>query len=247
MDKNIVVLEYQNSFSDNLSNIAYASILEEKFNVKCVYENTTSKRDRLENMMKDLDMTCSYISKARVDEIKSKSLYMDYRDINSNKKINKNILNIPYFKIEDIDKINEKIKKQFSFNNTNFIINYDILEDISNNNSIGLYLDEDEADLNYIHNAIYRLNKYLKHPKLYIFSKKEFEIEEIVPYTFLNLNDYREEFYFLQKCKNKIIYCSKKSYSTGFWASVLSDFKGYTIYNKNKFPNTRYNKWIGIN
>ena len=44
----------------------------------------------------------------------------------------------------------------------------------------------------------------------------------------LHIIDWREEFYLLTQCKNKIILSNNSSYSAGFWASVLNK-KNYLV------------------
>ena len=69
MDKNIVVLRYQDSFADNFSTFAYGKIIEEKFALKCFYENITSKRQDFEEKMQSFNIKADFISKSRTDKI----------------------------------------------------------------------------------------------------------------------------------------------------------------------------------
>jgi len=206
MDEKILVLEYQDNFADNLSIYAYGKIAEAKFMLNSYWENSSAKRYALENKMKDFKLNYSYISKTRVEEISKRPKYMDYRDFKHKKIKNDKILTLNNFKIDDIELINDKIVEDFEFNNLDFIKNYDILEEISSENSIGLYVNQNDTfDIKYIERAVKRLNKYLKNPKLYIFSKNNISFDSYVPYKILNLGDWREEFYFLRCAKHKII------------------------------------------
>ena len=248
MDNNLVVLKYQNNLADNLSAYAYAGILKKTQNVDYAYENSTKERIKFEKMMNNININYSYISKSRFDAISKNSRYIDYRDFNSNKKVKNSIINLPHFKIDDIDKIDTDILSDFKFKNTDFILNYDILDDIKNCNAIGLYIsDNDEIDKDYINRALIRLNKYIKRPILYVFCKKDINIDSVIPFKHINLSCYDEELYFLISCKHIIIHCTKFSYSTGFWASVLSGYKyGYTTYDKKLHPSKHKQNWIAI-
>ena len=56
-----------------------------------------------------------------------------------------------HFKIDDIPKITDELKTKFDFKNTDFIVNYDILEEITETNSIGLYISpKDKHNFKYI-------------------------------------------------------------------------------------------------
>ena len=248
MDKKLAILEYQNSFADNFSTLAYGKIVEKKFYFDCVYENTTQKRVNFEDKMNNFNLPYLYMSKSHIDKVSAKSKYMDYRDI-KHKSLNKNqIINFDSFRIEDIKYLTKDILSMFDFNNLSFLKNYDILEEITSSNSIGLYINtEDDIDLKYINDALIRLNKYVSKPVLYVFTAKELDCEFCIPYQKLSLDDWREEFYFLKSCKHKIIYCTKNSYSVGFWASVLSQKNYYyNIYSKKLKQHCEYANWIEV-
>lgn len=206
-------------------------------------------------------MEYNYISSARVKKISNNALkknksYIDNLIIDkkiSEKKITNKILNLKHFKIKDIDYISDKIKDMLKFNRYDFLINHDILENILNTQSIGLYINENDIlnkkEKDFIYQATKRLNKYIKKPKLYIFSKKDIsnEIKFYVDYEIINLNDWREEFYFLTCCKHKIILNTKNSYSEGFWSAILNQ-KDYTIniYDKKLQDKKARKNWIAI-
>ena len=249
MNNKIVVLKYQNSFADNFSNIAYGKILENKFDLNCFWENTTVDRKHFETQMDNFKLDYSYISKSRVEKIQNKHQFMDYKDIHSKKITNDKILSINNFKIDDIDSITSDIKSMFDFKNLDFIKDYDILENITSSNSIGIYINQnDPIDYNYINKCLNRLNKYVKKPNVYIFTSKQIDFDFDIKYKKLNLYDWREEFYFLKNCKHKIIHCTKNSYSEGFWASILSSHKSYfyTLFDKKLSPTKQFENWIGI-
>ncbi len=248
MDKNLILLKYQTNFADNLSNFAYGKIIENNANCTCVYENDPILRTQFEEFMNYFNIKCNFISKSRASALENKRKYMDYSDINANRLKMSKIADIKMIQPSDTDKITDEIKNFLKFKNTDFIVNYDILEKITSTNSIGLYLSPEESiEVNYINKAVLRLNKYLKQPKLFIFSKKRYELDDIMTVEYLSDYSWQEEFYFLQNCKHKIIYGTNNSYSQGFWASVLSQYKsGYVIYS-NKLKHTKkLNNWIAI-
>lgn len=248
MDKNLVLLEYKDNFADNFSVYAYGKIAQEKFNALPCRQNSTNVRKIFEDTMKDFNLKNLYVSNNRVNEIVKKSQFMDYSDFNRKNLKKDRIIGLNHFKTDDIEYITDDIINDFKFNNLNFIKNYDILETINTTNSIGLYINEyDEPDYLYIENALKRLNKYIKQPKLYVFCKCDLDLNSPIPYEILNSTDWREEFYFLMSCKHKIIHCSEKSYSEGFWAAILSKNKfGYVVINKNHKTSKAYNRWISL-
>ena len=248
MDKKLVVLEYQDNFADNLSTYAYGKLAQKKFNAQLYWTNDTASRDAFENKMKDFRLKKSYISNIRANEIAKKSKFMDYKDFNRNNLKGDKILSLKNLKIDDIENITNDITDDFKFNNLNFVKNYDILEEINSENSIGLYINKkDKADISYIEKALTRLNKYLKHPKLYIFTSDEIILNSPVQYKTINIGDWREEFYFLQSCKHKIIHCSINSYSEGVWASIISKKPYcYVVYSKSMHSNKIPERWISV-
>ena len=260
--ENIIVLKYQENFADNLSLCAYGKILENETQRKCFFENNSKKRENFENFMANFKMDYNYISTARIENITKKSyllsrLYINDKQIHkeiSKKRNSNSILNLKYFKIDDIKHLSNEITSGFKFNNTSFIQNFDILEEITNTQSIGLFinpkdLQNNEVDYNYITNATKRLNKYIKKPKLYIFSdlKVNNKINSYIDFKIYNLKDWREEFYFLKNCKHKIILNSTNSYSEGLWSAILNQ-KDYSIniYDKKLKVQNKYDNWIGV-
>ena len=248
MDKKLVVLEYQDNFADNLSTYAYGKIAKNKFDVQTYWKNNTSLRYEFEDMMKDFKLEHSYISNSRANELSKRNEYMDYRDFCAKSLKSDKIISLKNFKIDDIKFVTDEIKNDFSFNNLDFISNYDILETIKSTNSIGLYINKnDKPDKKYIEKALNRLNKYLKQPKLYVFYSDEITLNSPVEYEMLNLYDWREEFYFLKNCRNKIIHCSENSYSEGIWASILSDSEfGYTVFDKKIHTQNKLERWLSV-
>ena len=186
MDNNLIILRYQENFADNLSAIAYGKILSKNNNKKCYYENSTEQRDIFEKQMTHFNTYFDYISKGSVNRITKEAFLLNndfFYDKKSKKHIKKDkrnrILDLKYFNIDDIDLIDDDIKKACSFKNLDFIINYDILENIKNTNSVGLYINKkdienDDVDFDYIERAQKRLNKYLKKPRLFIFVDRKY-------------------------------------------------------------------------
>ncbi len=259
----LLILEYQENFADNLSMYAYGKILEKNQKRKCFYENNTPKRVKFEKAMSNFNLDYGYISTNKVNTIAKNALYYNKIIINDkkisyeikNNKSNSNkILNLKHFKIDDIQYITEDILKSLEFNNYNFIKNFDLLEEISTNNSIGLYINNNDitsqkVDWDYISRAILRLNKYIKKPILYVFTSKNIEknINSIIPLKFIDLKDWKEEFYFLATCKHKILINSPSSYSTNFWAIMLNNKDYYlkTFDKKLKVKN-KPKDWIAL-
>lgn len=258
----ILVLKYQDNFADNLTSIAYGKILGNNTSRKFYFENLTSSRAKFEDKMSCFNFDCDYVSSARVEDITKKAfnlngLYINEtkieKEIRKKKSSKNNVLDLKHFNIDDIKYISSEIKTMFNFKDTSFILNYDILEDIKNSNSIGLYInknDTDMLDVNYIKRAYSRLNKYVKKPKLFIFSDRKIEnkLPDNLNYVICSLHDWREEFLFLKHCKHKIIFDADNSYSIGLWASVLAD-RSYAIniYDKEK-TKTKYKSvnWLGV-
>ena len=254
-----MVLKYQNNFADNLSELAYAKILEANSEKQCYFENSITKRQNFEYKMSNFNMDYKYISTNQVKSIAEKSYLFSRKLVNPNKitkefqnnnKYNK-ILDVNHFKIDDIDLITDNIKEQFNFKNTDFIVNFDILDEINSVNSIGVYINKNDLaylDYDYLYNAANRLNKYLRKPKLFIFTNK-INIDENnlnLKYKTLNLLDWREEFYFLTRCKNKIIIPTLNSYSENFWSAILNKSTNLVAYDKNIKAKKFAQNWIGI-
>ena len=252
MDRdNIIVLEYQKNFADNFTTFSYGKIFENKFKINCFYENSLEKRNDFESNMSDFNLDCSYISHARILDASSKSYFLTRKMLNNKKISTKNaFLNINRFAIDDLDLLTDEIKSMFKFNNLDFILNYDILEKITSSQSIGLYLNEkdyNEINWDFIQNAIIRLNKYIKKPKLFVFGKNKLKITPIIDYEIVKPIDWREEFYFLLNCRHKILPDLKYSYSTAFWSSVLNH-KDYDFiaYDKALRPKKKYKNWLAV-
>ena len=264
MDENsLLILEYQENFADNLSIYVYGKILEKNQKRKCFYENNTQKRVKFENTMSNFNLNCGYISTNRVKSIAKDALNYNRitiddrkikKEIKSKNKSNNKILNLKHFKIDDIPYISNDILKSIEFSNYNFVKNYDLLEEISNSNSIGLYINENDIigqkiDWDFISNAIKRLNRYVKRPILYIFCSKDITncFNSIIPAKFINLSDWKEEFYFLTSCKHKILLNSPNSYSVNFWAIILNNKDYYlNIFDKKLKVKNKPSNWIGI-
>ena len=258
----LIILKYQDNFADNFTSIAYGKILEKISNRKCCFENTTSKRATFENKMTNFNAKIDYISSARINKITQESYFLtrlliDEKNIQKElkkKKAKNNIIDLKYFKIDDIKYLTPEIKKLFEFENLEFIKNYDILENIQNSQSIGLYLNKDDIennkiDYDFIYNATKRLNKYIKKPKLYVFTNIEIEnkFNSFIDYKIINIKDWREEFYFLSNCKHNIIPNTNNSYSTNFWASQINT-KSYSIiaYDKKTKATAKNKTFIAI-
>ena len=256
----IVVLKYQDNFADNLSEIAYSKMIENNSKRQCFFENNSKKRTAFENIMSNFRMDYKYISTNQVKSIAEKSFIFSRKMVNpekiekevkSKKGINK-IVDINHFKIDDIPLITSSIKEQFLFKNLNFIANFDILDEIKSTNSVGLYInkkDIDNLDLDYIYRAAERLNKYHRKPILYIFSNKKVKLDNAkmsMRYKFINILDWREEFYFLTKCSNKIILKDKYSYSEAFWSVILNENTNLIAFDKKTKAKKAPFNWIGV-
>ena len=254
------IIEYQESFADNLTNIAYAKILQNKTEDKFYFINNPIKRKKFERDMENFSLDFNYLSKNQVQLITSKSYKLTrklikeeriLKDIKLNIKNNK-ALNIRHFSINDIDSIPKDLFNDFKFKKTDFIINYDYLDEINSTNSIGLFInkkDMGDIDFNFILKSSIRLNKYLKKPVLYIFSKGKINIDlSLMPIKtkIVDIVDWREEFYLLTKCKNKIILTNENSYSAGFWSSVLNDNTYLVAFDRRLNPKNYPENWLKI-
>ena len=253
MNKNVILVKYHEDFADNMSCYALAKIIENQTGEKICYENKPTLRNNFEKYMSSFDMKYNFISSTRIKEIAKKA----YEFNSYNKKNLKNkskLIKNKSFKLENIQYLNSEIINNFQFKSSDFIVNHDILEEINTQNSIGLFIDENDIkenliNYNFILEAAKRLNKYVKRPKLYIFTKKNLNgLKDIlIDYKIITIDDWREEFYFLKSCKHKIILNSKYSYSKNFWASILNQKNYYyTIYDKKLKTKKLPNNWIGI-
>lgn len=250
---NLIILEYQEDFCENFTSFAYGKILENRTNAKCFYENNPSKRNKFELKMKYFNIETNFISTNRVKSITKKALNYEKIDKIKNK-IQNCLIDLKHFRIRDLNLITDEIKEKFNFSNNNFIISYDILEDIESTQSVGLYISEEDLlnnkiDFEYIYNATKRINKYIKKPKLFIFapSKIKTMIKSDIDYKIVNYLNWSEEFYLLKQCKHKIIPNYGKSYTKTFWASVLNS-KYYSIntYSKKEYNKNINKNWISI-
>lgn len=241
----LVVLDYSENFADNFSTIAYGKILEKNLNLKCCYENKPLNRIKIEKFISYFNTDINFVPINRIEEISKKAyffnnLFFDKKHIY--KKMTKNNVIIQkHFNLNDISLIDENIKNDFKFNNIDFIKNYDILDKITSTGSIGLYLsklDEINDDTKkFIYKATKKLNKYIKRPKLFIFSRnKNLNLNSFVDFEIIDLFDWKEEYYFLSNCKHKIVPNLKYSYSANFWAAVTNqkDYFYVACENKNK-------------
>ncbi len=250
MRKNsLLILDYQENFADDFSIIAYAKIMKKQnSNLKYFYENKTFKRSKFEECMSnfnfDFDVDFDYISSKKVKDIAQKSYFLNNMFLKNEKMFNKyvrnNVLSKTHFEINDIEFITNEIKSLFSFKTFGFVKNHDILDDINSCSSIGMFVSKDDElsdiDLDFVKNSLNRLNKYLKQPKLFIFSKnKNIKIDTHIEYEIVDLLDWREEFYFLSLCRHHIVLDTKNSYSKNLWASIINkkDYC-YTLYKKSK-------------
>lgn len=257
MEENLILLEYQDNFADNITTLAYCDILKKNSNIKCCYENITKKRDIFEKNMSNFSFDYMFTSSARIKKAINgansvNKFYLSNKELKKPRKIKKGIINLKHFQIDDYALLNDEFINKINFNNTDFIKNHDILEEINQNSSIGMYIntkDINELDYNFIKKAAKRLNKYVKKPILYIFCKNnnfnDFDI--CINHKIINLSDWREEFYFLKSCKHKIILNLANSYSQNFWAAKISEKSYYyNIFDKSLSKNNIKNNWIGI-
>lgn len=245
MEKNLLLVKYQDNFIDNLSAYASARIISDRNNLKYCYENSSKTRNKFEEMMSSFNLKCEYISQNRASEIT--------KEAPRNKKMffkKSCYLNTKNFDTSYLDYLTQDILSDLKFKNEDFLVNYDLLEEIKEKNSIGLYINKnDKIDFEYILNSTKRLNKYLKQPILYIFSsdKKIKNLNLDVEYKIINLSDFKEEFYLLLSCKHKIIYSAANSYSEGLWASILNQKEyNYVVLNKNIKNKHKKQNWIFV-
>ncbi len=250
MEEKLLLVKYQDNFADNFTSYAYGKIISKKAHVKYFYENCPKNRENFENIMSDFNLRCDYISKNRAEQVTKNALKNKKIHLNGNFKRKKQYVDECIFNLNDIDLISADIMNDFKFSNSDFLINFDILEEINNTNSIGLYINSnDKPDYNYINRALKRLNKYLKQPKLFIFANKDFNINSklFLDYKKISIDDYREEFYLLKNCKHKIILNTQKSYSAGFWASILNQKSyHYIVYDKNIKTKKMNSNWLKV-
>ncbi|MBQ4646900.1 MAG: hypothetical protein IJB79_06095 [Candidatus Gastranaerophilales bacterium] len=251
MGEKFNLIKYHTNFCDNLSAYAYSEILSQKTGIKCYYENNTISRNMLEKQMSHLDLELNFLSINRVKEISKKA--NELNNIYLNKKISKkhsHYINTGMFNINDISYLSNEIINKLQFKNTDFLINHDILEEISTTNSIGIYIDKnDDIDFDFINRALKRLNKYIKQPKVFIFSSNsKLKNQDLyLNYKIINIDDFKEEFTLLKSCKHKIILNTKNSYSEGFWAAVFNQ-KEYclNVYDKKIKVKRKLKNWIGV-
>ena len=250
-----IILKYQENFADNFSQIAYGKLIEKSSTNKCYFTNEATFRANFEKSMSNFNIDLKYLSKNQISLLTKKSYYFSKNMINSKfykKSVSDKILNTPRLKIDDIKYINDEIKADFKFKNLDFIFNFDILDEIQTNNSIGLYInkkDMDKINLNYIYKAVERLNKYLKKPVLYIFSQNKIDLNEDllqIKHKFIRLHDWREEFYFLTQCRNKIIMSCENSYSEAIWATLLNNSTNLIAFDYNLKTKKPPENWIKI-
>jgi len=167
-DENILIVEYKEDFAQNLNSIAYAKILENKFQKRTYFKNITSQRNFFEDYTSNINYKSEYISINRANEIAKKAYYLSnlpnrFSELFSKNK--HNILNSSEFKIDDIRFLNDDIKESLKFNSYDFIRNHDILEKIQNTNSVGIFIDSQENKTDEIQKFLFRatkrLNKYI--------------------------------------------------------------------------------------
>ncbi len=239
MDENLVLLEYCDNFADNFSNYAYGKIYEKEKKAKCFFENNPRKRKRFEDKMKYFSIEPNYLSSSRFNNIIKNSA--------------KNLVCNKHFKTDDIKYLDDDILKCIKFDKLDFIVNYDVLDEITARNSIGVYLNSSDInnnkiDWDFIDRACARLNKYLKNPVLFIFTDGEIEHDFFLDFEYKILNElnWKENFYFLSRCKHSII-PENSSYSLNFWSSLLAD-KSYSLKIIQKNNNRKYkpDNWIEI-
>ncbi len=238
-----VILDYQDNFTDNFSTIAYAKILENNENIECFYKNNDCERNDFEKNIQNLYMDFDFISSKKASDIVSTSYFLNKLFLKNKKLFDKcvknNVISRKKFDIEDEQYLNDEILKLFKFKNTEFIKNFDILDNILSENSIGLYISDKDnlstKDYDFIYSAINRLNKFVKNPRLFIFTSCEsLKLNTFVDYSIINLFNWKEEYYFLSNCKHHIILNKPNSFSLNFWSSlVYSREYSYRVFNKN--------------
>ena len=142
----------------------------------------------------------------------------------------------------------------FDFSTSSFLLNFDILEEINQEQSIGLYISDKDfqdnsIDWGFIYSATKRINKYIKKPKLYIFGPKQIKefIKSEINFKIINNLNWKEEFYLLKECKHKIIISNRNSYSKNLWASILNKkYDGIRTYSKNEYSKNLNRNWLAI-
>jgi len=257
MNKNLIILEYQNNFADNISQLAYKNIIENNSHSKCYFENITENRKTFENKMSYFSFDYDFISSAKVQNIVNNAhnlnkLYISRKEIRKNKKIKNGILNLAHFQIEDRNFLSDDFINQIKFNSHDFVKSYDILENITTTSSIGLYINKNDVNsINYtfIKNAVSRINKYVKKPILYIFCENNItkNLNLNIDFKVISTIDWKEEFYLLKSCKHKIIPNLTNSYSQNYWAAILNEKEYlYVVYDKNLKQKVDKLNWIEI-
>ncbi len=262
MDRNLLILDYQEDFADDFSALAYAKIIKnQNNNLKYFYENKTQKRAKFEEYMSnfnfDFDSDFDFISSKKVKDIAQKAFYLNNLCLKNKKKFKKYVKNIfltkKYFDINDLEFINNEIKSMFSFKTFEFVKDYDILDKITSKSSIGVFVSSKDKftkdDEDFIISSLNRLNKFLKQPKLFIFSKnKNIKIDTFADYEIVDLLDWREEFYFLSLCKHHIILNKENSYSKNLWASVINkkDYCYTVCKNQKNIDTKKFHNWLFI-
>ena len=254
MKQNITLVEYSDNFAENITAYAYAKIIENNSKNICFWENNPTKRQKYENLMSDFNLKNNYICTTKANKICKKALDLNIFYINNANKYKNKIIKPRYFNLKHKKFLTKSIIDSLNFKNINFVSNHDILEEILNTNSIGLYINpidikDNKLDFDFIKMSIKRLNKYIKQPKLFIFinEKTDFKIESDVEYQIINLTNFKEEFQLLKSCKHKIILNTPNSYLQGFWASVINENESYLITYDKKLKNKNLKRnWIAI-
>lgn len=252
MNKNVIIVKYQDNFADNMSSYALAKIIEKQTGEKICYENKPTLRNNFEKNMTNFNMSYNFISSTRINEISKKAFELN--KMNSKIPTKNKLIKAKKFEYNYIKYLDNEIIKDFDFKNKDFIVNFDILEQITNKNSIGLYInaqdiENNNIDYDYITRSVKRLNKYIKHPKLFIFSSANIKIQGnlMMEYEIISTEDWREEFYFAKKCKHNILLNSQHSYSLGLWAALTNQKEYYyTAYDKKLKCKNLPKNWIGI-
>ncbi|MEI8129233.1 MAG: alpha-1,2-fucosyltransferase [bacterium] len=148
-----------------------------------------------------------------------------------------------YFK--DIEGI---IKHEFTFNNLDFLQNYNILEEIRQKNAVSIhvrcgdYINAPETakihnicTMKYYENAIKYIQKKVENPTFYLFSDdiawvvKNFKSN--VDVKILNTANWQEDLYFMQNCKHNII--ANSSFS--WWGAWLNNNPDKIVVAPNKW------------
>ena len=243
--KQCLVLDYSDTIMDNFSTLAYAKIIQNLNNIEYFYENDTNKRNMIENYMSDFDIDLNFISSKKVSDIVGKTYFLNKIFLKNKRLFNKcvfhNILFKNKFDISDIHLITEDIKAMFRFKDLSFIKNFDILDDILSTNSIGIFISSKDEfnnqDAFYLKKSVKRLNKFVKNPKLFIFSdSNSINISTFINYQIVKISNWKEIYYFLSNCKHHVIFNKKNSYSMNFWGSVvLNKEYSYCVCKRNKY------------